>query len=509
MDYGMNQLLIVHTAERGEKCMKQPLSDKLDDNIQQLREMFDNSVDLYTKPVELLGLPCCLCMFEGLSTIERLWVVLLARISESDAKPQNGEQLFSYLLHHTEVPLERIPVEDFDTLKRQLTAGTTVILIDGCTQAVVLSTQNMQFRSVQQPSGEGDVRGSQEGFSDLLRINLSLVRRLIRTDALTIKVLYAGEKTQTEIALLYDKTLVKPEFLQAIQAKLEQVPLQALFDSSYLVPFLQRGSFSFFQEVGYTERPVTACAKICEGKVVVMVNGSPFALILPYFFSEHFQSLDDYSTKAYFSSMIRAIKYFAFFVAILLPGIFVSAAEFTPELFPPQLLYKVASAQAGTPLPLFLEMVVVIILLEIIREAGLRLPKQIGHSVSLVAAIIVGDAAVKAAIVSTPVVIVAAITTISIFVIPSLYEPATVLRILFVLAGGFFGPLGISALLLVMVLSICGMQSFGIPYTSPFVPWAKGAVRDGVLRMSWKKLAQKPFTIQDLLGEEQSYESDQ
>ena len=171
-----------------------------------------------------------------------------------------------------------------------------------------------------------------------------------------------------------------------------------LFDSSYLVPFLQRGRFSFFQQAGYTERPATACAKLCEGKIIILVNGSPFAMIIPYFFSEHFQSLDDYSTKAYFASFIRMIKYSAFFLAVLLPGVFVSVAEYTPELFPPQLLYKIAAAEAATPLPLFLEMVLVIVLLEIVREAGLRLPHPIGHSVSLVAAIIVGDAAVKARI---------------------------------------------------------------------------------------------------------------
>lgn len=479
---------------------EETLKPQLQQNIELLKQRFGNSIDLYTKPVRILGIPCCLCMFEGLSTIERLWVVVLDMLSKSEFQPESGLELFHYMQSQTDLPLENSCVETVDQLRTQLTAGTTVILIDGCCKAVVLSTQNMQFRSIQEPSGEGNVRGSREGFSDLLRINISLLRRLIRTETLTVETMICGERTATEVALVYDRSLAPEELVKQIRGRLSKTKLPVLFDSSYLVPFLQRGRFSFFQQAGYTERPATACAKLCEGKIIILVNGSPFAMIIPYFFSEHFQSLDDYSTKAYFASFIRMIKYSAFFLAVLLPGVFVSVAEYTPELFPPQLLYKIAAAEAATPLPLFLEMVLVIVLLEIVREAGLRLPHPIGHSVSLVAAIIVGDAAVKAGILSTPIVITAALTTISMFVIPSLYEPATVLRILFVFAGGLFGPFGILALLFIMLTSICGMNSFGLPYTAPLIPWGSGAVRDGVLRTNWKQLARHPFSVNDLPG---------
>lgn len=487
--------------------MSQQLSENLEENVTRLKQMFGNTADLYTKPVRILGVSCCLCMFEGLSTIERLWVVMLASLSEDDYRPKNGQDLFCHVQQKTNLPLENTPVEDYDALRVQLTAGTTVLLIDGSCKAVVLSTQNMQFRSVQEPSGEGNIRGSREGFCDLLRINISLVRRLIRTTQLTTEIFVAGEMTQTEVALLYNRDLVKPEFIEQLKKQLNKIRIPILFDSAYLAPFFQRGSFSFFQEVGYTERPVTACAKICEGKVVVLVNGSPFAMIMPYFFNENFQSLDDYAGKAYFASFVRLLKYVSFVLAVMLPGLFVSIAESTPELFPPQLLYKIASAETATPLPLFLELTLVIVLLEIIREAGLRMPQPIGHTVSLVAALIVGDAAVKAGILSIPIVIVAAITAISTFVIPSLYQPVTVLRILFVLAGGLFGPLGILSLFFIMLVSICGMHSFGLPYTAPLVPFSKQALKDGVIRMPWRTLADEPFSVNDLPEGEQKYDA--
>ena len=225
---------------------EETLKPQLQQNIELLKQRFGNSIDLYTKPVRILGIPCCLCMFEGLSTIERLWVVVLDMLSKSEFQPESGLELFHYMQSQTDLPLENSCVETVDQLRTQLTAGTTVILIDGCCKAVVLSTQNMQFRSIQEPSGEGNVRGSREGFSDLLRINISLLRRLIRTETLTVETMICGERTATEVALVYDRSLAPEELVKQIRGRLSKAKLPVLFDSSYLVPFLQRGGFSFF-----------------------------------------------------------------------------------------------------------------------------------------------------------------------------------------------------------------------------------------------------------------------
>ena len=478
--------------------MNQSLSRNLQENLTHLQNMFGSSIDLYTKPIQVMGVSCCICMFEGLSSLDQLWIILMSKLNQNNLQNMDAQAVFEYIQKRTDLPVEKTCVQNFDQLRSMLTAGMAVLLFDGSNQGLAFSSQKMYFRSIQEPSGEGDVRGSREGFSDLLRINISQVRRLVRTETLTVKTIVLGERTQTEVAILYDRALVNPELAAKIERQLKKVRIPVLFDTSYLVPFLNQDGFHFFSGVGYTERPVTASAKICEGKMVIMVNGSPFAMILPFFFSENFQSLDDYSSKAYFASLIRVLKYIAFFVAVILPGAFVSIVGYTPELLPPQLLHKVASAEAATPLPLFLEMVLVIILLEIIREAGLRLPKPVGHTVGLVAALIVGDTAVKTGILSTPVVIVSAITTVSMMVIPSLYEPGTVLRILFVAVGGIFGPFGILVLAFGMLVSICEMDPFEIPYTSPLMPVGPGILRDGILRFPWMKLAKHPFTVKDL-----------
>lgn len=475
--------------------MEQVLSTSMLENKLALRQLFGQSVDFYTKDVTLAGVSCCICMFEGLSSIERLWIMMLDVASKLEKETFTPQQLYEYLLCQTAIPMETKTVSSISEAQTYLTAGTTVFLIDGAARGLVISTQSMQFRSVSEPSGEGNLKGSREGFIELLRINISLLRRLLRNDSFRVETMTAGQTTKTEIALCYDKNLCPAQLLRYTRSQLEQLDIPVLLDSAYLVPFLGRRGFRFFSGAGCTERPDRAAAKICEGKIVILVNGSPFALILPWLFYENFQSMDDYSTKAYFASFIRLLKYAAFFLAVLLPGIFVSAAGYTPELFPPEMLYKIASAEKSTPLPLFLEMILANFLLEIIREAGLRLPKPIGHSVSLVAALIIGDAAVNAGLLGTPVIIVAALTTICTFVVPSLYEPVTVLRILFILAGGLLGPIGMAALFFVMLLDISGLNCFGIPYLTPLAPFQSNAWRDVLLRVGWRRLSKHPFSI--------------
>ena len=215
--------------------------------------------------------------------------------------------------------------------------------------------------------------------------------------------------------------------------------------------------------MSYTERPASAAAKLCEGKIIILVNGSPSALVLPSLFCENFDCLDDYATTAVFSSFLRVLKYGSFYLSIFLPGVFVCLAVYLPELIPPQLLFKIAAAEKATPLPLFAEMLLVIILLEIIREAGLRMPQTLGHSVSLVAALIIGDAAIGAGLLSTPVILVASITAISVFVTPSLYEPATLLRLGVTLAAGLAGPVGLVCAALGVLAALTSISAMGHP----------------------------------------------
>ncbi len=474
---------------------EQHLNTALADNVQWLRLQFMPSEDLYIKNVFVGGSEGVLCIFEGLSDLEKLWVMAGQAMS---GMPQlsGGDAVLEYLLTQTVIPLDKTIATTQTQVVRFLTAGAAVLLLDGCDRALVISSQSQQFRSVNEPSGEGNLRGSHEGFVELLRVNISLLRRLVRSPRLHCEIQIAGTTTRTEVALFYHEEKCSMQMVEKVKKTLQSTGLDMLFDPGYLTPFVVKTPFSLFTPVGFTERPDTAAAKLCEGKLILLVNGSPYAMILPHFFAEHFQSMDDYLQRPYFSSFIRLLKYAAFLVSILLPGAFVAVADFTPELLSSTLLYKIAEGQATTPLPLFGELLVVNFLLEIIREAGLRLPKAIGHAVSLVAALIVGDAAVQIGLLGTPVLVICALAGLCSYVVPSLYEPGIVLRLAFILAGGLAGPVGMAMLGCLCLLDVCRPSPFGIPYTAPITPYTSALWRDGLLRTSWRALARRrPFTI--------------
>lgn len=429
------------------------LSQSLAANLAVLDKMFGTSADYYAKEITIYHCRGSILLFDGMASLDSLWELLLDAASRQTPPQQAGQrctgpQVFELILHGSAFPAESEPVTDLADLIKRMTAGMAVLLLDGCAKGIAFSVQGLKFRSVDEPSGEGNLRGSREGFADLLRVNLSLLRRLIRTEHLVQEVAQADTEMQTEYAICYCKNRADSAMVIRVRKALAAAKPELLLDSSYFVPWLLPGKARLFTPVSYTERPAVAAAKICEGKIVVLVNGSPSAMVLPALFCENFECLDDYASTAVFSSFLRILKYVSFYLTVFLPGVFVCLAVYLPELIPPQLLYKIEAAEKATPLPLFAEMLLVILILEVIREAGLRMPQSLGHSVSLVSALIIGDAAIATGLMSTPVIFVASITAIAVFVTPSLYEPATLLRLGVVLAAGLAGPVGLAGLFL-------------------------------------------------------------
>ena len=475
------------------------LSSSLSENLAAFNTMFGPSADYYAKQVTLGGCPGAILLFDGMASLSTLWTLLLDAVDRADrfaGRPQaSARQIFEGLLYHSDLPAQGSPVRSTEEAVQLLTAGFAVVLLDGWAQGIAVAAQSLQFRSIGEPSGEGNLRGSREGFSDLLRVNLSLLRRLVRSEALVLEVAQAGTAMGTEYALCYCRDKADREMVAKVRDTLRQAKPELLLDSSYFIPWLLPVRCRLFTPAGYTERPAVAAAKLCEGKMVVLVNGSPSAMVLPALFAENFECLDDYATTAFFSSFLRVLKYAAFYLTIFLPGLFVCLAVYLPELIPPQLLYKITAAEKGTPLPLFAEMVMVILILELIREAGLRMPQSLGHSVSLVAALIIGDAAVSAGLMSTPVILTACLTSVAVFITPSLYEPATLLRLAVVLAAGLAGPVGLAAVFVLFLFSLSGVSALGVPYLAPHPFPTNPLAEDGVIRRDYRRMSRSPFNI--------------
>lgn len=478
----------------------QKIAPNLEQNLNTLNEMFGTSGDYYSKEITIYQCKGCILMFDGMASLESLCQLLLQTWNHTalpvlPTEKQSGETIFTQIFYHSSIPAESTPVTEYRDLIKRLTAGMAVLLLDGCTKGIAFSVQDLKARSVGEPEGEGNLRGSREGFADLLRVNLSLLRRLIRNEYLVQEVAQAKTAAATEYAVCYCKNKADPVMVEKVKRILANAEPELLLDSSYFMPWLLPQKARLFTPVLYTERPITAAAKLCEGKILILVNGSPSAMILPALFCENFDCLDDYASTALFSSFLRILKYAAFYLTIFLPGAFICVAAYMPELLPAQLFYKIEAAEQATPLPLFAEMLVVILVLEIIREAGLRMPQSLGHSVSLVSALIIGDASIATGLMSTPVIFVASVTAIALFVVPSLYEPATLLRIAVVVAAGVAGPVGLAGAFFFVLFCLSNASILDVPYLSSETSVCPSFADDGMIRRNYRWLSQKKFNI--------------
>lgn len=472
-----------------QRRMVDALAKELEINKKFLQSSFGDSLDFYCKDLVMGQVRCSIALFTGLSSPEKLTVMALSLLEQETVDFQSGAQLCRYLLTQSRIPTESAPVTTRQMLIERLANGLAVLLIDGCPCAVGISTQEMPQRSVSSPGGEGNMHGPQEAFTELLRNNVSLLRRQFRTGTFVAELHVANTHARTEYCLCYDKDRAPADTIRALRERLEKIHLPVLLDSSYFASFLKQDKLNLFPAGAYTERPVTACARICEGKVVILVSGSPFAMVVPSFFSEHFESLDDYSAGAVFAGLIRLLKYIAFLLAVFGPGLYVMALTYAPEIIPIRLLSTLAKAEAQTPLSPMLEMLTVTLLLEIVREAGLRAPKSISHTVSLVGALIIGETAVDAGIVSVPVLTMAAAATVATLAVPSLYEQSILFRFGVILLTGIFGVPGFACSALLILAMACGSDPFGYDYLYPLMPPCRATLRDGFVRTIWTSLA--------------------
>lgn len=481
----------------------EPLGADLDAAVAKIRGLLGGSADLILTLHEHAGVRYALMMFDGLFSNHQVSDLLLRALSALPPGADTPEKLRRFLAREALVSCEPGTLSTYGELYTRTMSGFAALLIDGVPGALSYGYTNYATRGVGEPATEVNLRGSREGFSESLNQNTALVRRRIKSPMLSAEAATIGRVSRTGARVFYIKGVADDALVASVKRRLEQAQMGVLLDTGYLQPFLESGLPSLFSGVGSTERPDTLCAKLIEGRVAVMVDGSPFAVYVPCLFAEHFQSLDDYTRRAFFAAFVRTVKFLAFFVAVLLPGVYVAAATFHPELLRASLLGLTVSSVARTPLAPLPEALVVFVLFELLREAGLRLPRAVGHTVSVVGGIVIGDAAVEAGLIGLPMMIVIAVTAVASFVVPSLYEPVTILRFLFILAGGTLGLPGVSAAFVLMVTDLCALDSMGVPASAPLSPTVPGAFRDLLLRAGWRRLQEPTYAVGRTPGSEE------
>ncbi|MBE6788157.1 MAG: spore germination protein [Ruminococcaceae bacterium] len=481
---------------------KTPLTSSLTENMITLRKLFPYSMDLNNRELVVGKSKVQLISCEGMISMDRLIhgaIEPLMKLSDLDPSP---DEIRDFIMNKSIMSQEQKEIYSLEELLQMIMSGFVAILIDGVEIGFVIGMQGFNFRSISEPTNEANELGSKEAFVEAIRINLSMIRRRAKSPNLRFEPANIGVQSKTDVCLIYLADRVSHKLLKEVRKKLSKVNLDMILDSSYLRPFLENHPLSLFSSVGTTERPDTLLGKINEGRVAILVDGSPYALIVPFLFSENFKSFDDYAHRPYFATFVRLLKYLSFYISFLLPGGYVAISTFHPELLPHALLFSVAAAEETTPFSLMIEAIFIYLVFEILREAGIRLPSAVGHTIGIVGALVIGDAAVNAGLIGAPMVMVVAITAICAFCVPQLYEPIMLLRFVFIILGGVGGLFGVSLGAVCVSAKICSMNSFHIPMTAPLSPLDYRWITDSVLFAGIRKLSGKGLKIQNVSGSE-------
>lgn len=388
-------------------------------------------------------------------------------------------------------------IEHFTTLYRAIFNGETVILLDGFAAGIATNTKNVKDRAVTEPSTESVIRGPKEAFTETLRTNTALIRRKIKSPNLWIKSRVIGDVTQTNIAIMYINGIANDKIVAEVLARLDRIQTDSILESGYIEDYIQDEKKSIFPTVYNSERPDVIAAELLEGKVAILVDGTPFVLVVPALFTSFLQSAEDYYQHWFISTLIRILRFFGISLALVAPSLYVAITTFHQEMLPTPMLISIASQREGVPFPAVVEALIMEVAFEILREAGLRMPRTIGPAVSIVGTLVIGQAAVDAGVVSAVMVIIVALTAICSFLFPAygLSNTIRVLRFPLMIVAAMFGLFGVMFGIMLIILHLCSIRTFGVPYLSPFAPFITKDQKDAFLLFPRSRLLTRPRLI--------------
>lgn len=378
---------------------------------------------------------------------------------------------------------------------KEVSDGNAVLFVDGEKDFFIIGLKNPPGRSVAEPPTQVAVRGPREGFIEDIKTNLGLIRKRIKSDKLQVKTIKVGEQSDTAVSIVYIDGVCPKGLPEKIEKQITEKEIDIVPDSSYVSQFIAKKPRSLFKRCGTAEKPDIFCAKICEGRVGIVVDGSPIALTVPYMLVEDFQSVEDYYVTSYRSTMLRILRVAAILIGMFLPALYVSAQLFKIQIIPFRLLLKIASSVSGLPVSPSVEMFLTLFVLEVLTEASIRMPKYVGLALSVVGALVLGDTAVKAGIISTPAIIIVAFSAICLYTVPNMVETTTTLRWIFLIVAGSVGPFGIVLFTAYLVCYLVSEQDYGVPLMAPFAPLVKSDLYDSLVKANMYTLNKRPKSL--------------
>jgi len=479
-----------------------PLSPDIRKNIARLKATLGGSDDIVFREFKINNaseLEAALIFIDGLTNKDHLQRDLLAPLmlfanqtgqAEWASGRRGFEALKSRLLTMTEI-------KDASTLREcieAVLAADAVLLIEGSERAILLGVKTWEHRPVMEPTSERIVRGPRDGFNELFKSNIALVRRRIKSPYLRVKYARVGRRTQTDIAIMFEEALADPALVTEVYRRMQFMDVDGILDSGYIEQYIEDSPYSPFPQVQHTERPDRVAAALLEGRVAILVDGTPFAIMVPATLSNFLPTPEDHYERWLLMTGVRVIRTVSLFVGILLPALYVAITTFHHEMIPRQLVLTITAARVGVPFPAMVEALVMEVTFELLREGGIRVPGPIGPTIGIVGGIIIGQAAVVAGLVSPIMVVVVAVTAIGSFAVPS-FNVGLALRLLrfpLILFAGAFGLYGVMAGVIIILMHVVSLKSFGVPYLAPIAPSNSQALKDTIVRAPLWSLTHRP-----------------
>lgn len=495
----LNQPLTPESKQ--EKQENSSLSSSLAENMDTLQTMFVNCTDFAYRELKIgqEQVPVLLLYMNGITdeqTVKQDILKSLMNIRCSNLEV-SGSQNIEIIKN---VFMEIGNITDISTIGEVADAvltGGVALLLEGTARALIMETKGFEGRVVSESVTEGVVRGPREGFTESLRKNTALLRRKIKTPKLKLEKFVLGQTTKTEVNIAYLEGTANPKVVAEVKKRISLINIDSVLESSYIEEMIEDEPFSLFPQIDHSERPDKIAAGILQGQVAIFTDGTPFVLIVPTMMFQFLQSSEDYYDRSIYATSVRLVRFLFLNLALLLPALYIAITTFHRELLPTPLLISITGAREGGPFPTVVEVLMMEVIFEALREAGLRLPKPVGQAVSIVGGLVIGDAAVQAGMISPATVIVVALTGISSFSIPS-YSFALAIRVLrfgMIILSATLGLFGMLLGLLVLQTHLVSLRSFGIPFFAPLAPFNLKDMKDLVIRSPWWAMSERPRLI--------------
>ncbi len=486
---------------QSEELKKFRLSGNIQDNLNRLKNIMSNSADIKIREFNLTGsnMKAAVIFIGSLANEDAVHQHILKPLIVDSALIFNKKQVSFQEIKNSMISAGSVEeVETFDDIVLDVMSGDTLLIIQGYTKGLIIGTRGYQGRTIGEPAVEPSIKGPQEAFVEILKVNIGLIRRRLRDPNLCFEMYKVGRRAKASYTIVYIKGIAKEELVDDIKKRLSKLDIAGQATAVQIGNLIVDRPKSIFPQIQSTERPDKVIAAINEGRVAVLLDGTPDAILAPATLPMLLQSADDYFENWIVSSVIRLSRYVSFFISALFPALYISTTSFHPGMLPTDLILSIARTRAGVPFPALVEAFVMEFTLELLQEAGVRLPRVVGQTVSIVGGLVIGQAAVQAGIVSPIMVIIISLTAIASYTIPdySLGLATRVARVPFMILAVTFGSFGIAMGILMSLTYLASLKSFGVPYLKPLSTDSLSDWKDSIFILPLRSMVKRPEMMQ-------------